>query len=77
MQEHPDPKGFHLSIVAHVAKLYLSTEKDPVFGDFRSPLAEQFVAKGLGEPDFAFFQDFPWCAGLTSCPPMPCPATTQ
>ena len=63
-QDHPDPDGFHLAIVARAAEMYLDTSyldgfpyPEPVP---RSPLGEQFVTKGLGEPDFALFWDFPW-----------------
>ena len=69
MQEHPDPDAFHLSIVAKVAEMYLSAEKDD-FDGFASPLAEQFEAKGLGTPDFAFFQDYPWCARGSHAVPL-------
>ena len=66
-QEHPDPEGFHLNIVATVAELYLSTETR--YGRWCSPLAEAFQKAKLGRPDFALFWDYPWCAGRA---PLPC-----
>ena len=51
--------GFHLAIVARVAAMYLSKAKCD--SRFMSPLAEAFAERGLGEPDFALFWDFPWC----------------
>ena len=60
-RDHPDPEGFHLAIVAAVAKLYLDgSASDP--GAEGSPLAAAFKKAGLGEgaADFAFFWDFPW-----------------
>ena len=52
-KDHPDPDGFHLGIVAPVAKLYMKeTGKS---GSPRSPLTAAFDAKGLGAPDFALF----------------------
>lgn len=52
-KEHPDPKGFHLEIVAAVARLYMKAEK--MYGMSCSPLAAAFEKAGLGEPDFALF----------------------
>jgi Ran GTPase-activating protein (RanGAP) involved in mRNA processing and transport len=52
-KHHPDPYGFHLGIVASVARLYMHKDRD------RSPLTAAFAAKGLGSPDFALFWDFP------------------
>ena len=43
---------------AGVAQLHPAARGDPL-GESSSPRAEQFAAKGLGEPDFAFFQDYP------------------
>ena len=42
----PDPDGFHLKIVAAVARVYMHKDKD------RSPLTAAFAAKGLGAPPF-------------------------
>ena len=56
-KEHPDPDGFHLRIVAAVAKLYMG-EDDAILGSSTSPLTAAFQAAGLGEPDFALFWDF-------------------
>ena len=53
-KDHPDPDGFHLHIVAAVARLYMHTESR------KSPLTAAFMKKGLGYPDFALF-----CAPLT------------
>ena len=57
-----DPEGFHLAIVAKVAELYLglSGEGTEYRGKptYPSDLVVAFEAAGLGEPDFAFFQDF-------------------
>ena len=61
-KEHPDPDGFHLDIVAAVAKLYL--DGGPIKGYNKgaggSPLAAAFKKAGLGEDaaDFALFWDF-------------------
>ena len=46
---NPDPDGFHLEIVAAVARLYMHADKRA------SPLTAAFEDKGLGEPDFALF----------------------
>ena len=46
---NPDPDGFHLKIVAAVARLYMDADER------RSPLTAAFEDKGLGEPDFALF----------------------
>ena len=56
---HPDPYGFHLDIVAAVAKLYLNGS-DKNKGAAGSPLAAAFEKAGLGEDaaDFALFWDF-------------------
>ena len=54
-KDHPDPEGFHLAIVAAVAKLYMKA--DHRFGSF-SPLTAAFRGAGLGAPDFALFWDF-------------------
>ena len=48
-KDHPDPDGFHLGIVAAVAKLYMDKKWN------KSPLTAAFDAKGLGAPDFALF----------------------
>ena len=48
-KDHPDPDGFHLSIVAKVAKLYMAHDGRD------SPLTLAFQLKGLGAPDFALF----------------------
>ena len=53
-KDHPDPDGFHLHIVAAVARLYMHRESG------KSPLTAAFEQKGLGYPDFALF-----CAPLT------------
>ena len=53
-KEHPDPDGFHLGIVASVAKLYL----DPRGGKLKSQLTAAFRKHGLGLPEFALFWDF-------------------
>ena len=50
---NPDPDGFHLKIVAAVARVYMHKDKD------RSPLTAAFAAKGLGAPDFALFCALP------------------
>ena len=76
---NPDPDGFHLKIVAAVARVYMHEDKD------RSPLTAAFAAKGLGAPDFALFCALPtplfpspriggrvrasMCAYLDSSPP--------
>ena len=57
---NPDPDGFHLKIVAAVARVYMHKDKD------RSPLTAAFAAKGLGAPDFALF-----CALPTPCSHRP------
>ena len=54
---NPDPDGFHLKIVAAVARVYMHKDIN------KSPLTAAFKAKGLGEPDFALF-----CALPTPCP---------
>ena len=51
-KDNPDPDGFHLKIVAAVARVYMHEDGD------RSPLTKAFAAKGLGAPDFALFWDF-------------------
>ena len=51
-KDNPDPDGFHLKIVAAVARVYMHEERG------KSPLTNAFVAKGLGAPDFALFWDF-------------------
>ena len=57
---HPDPDGFHLDIVAAVAKLYLNGSTYYAKGAEGSPLAAAFKKAGLGEDaaDFALFWDF-------------------
>ena len=78
-QGNPDPDGFHLKIVAAVARVYMHEE------DRKSPLTKAFAAKGLGAPDFALFCALPtplfpspriggrvrasMCAYLDSSPP--------
>ena len=62
-KENPDPDGFHLKIVAKVARLYMHEDKD------NSPLTAAFAAKGLGAPDFALF-----CAPLPPHSIPPCHA---
>ena len=51
-KDHPDPHGFHLAIVARVARLYMHSDPDC------SPLTAAFKAAGLVAPDFALFWDF-------------------
>ena len=63
-QGDPDPDGFHLKIVAAVARLYMEVHKPN--GYYCSPLTAAFAAKGLGAPDFALF-----CALLATRPPNP------
>ena len=58
---NPDPDGFHLKIVAAVARVYMHESKMN-----RSPLTAAFAAKGLGAPDFALF-----CALPTPCSHRP------
>ena len=56
---HPDPDGFHLSIIAKVAKLYLKAEK--LFGRSScSPLVDAFERAGYSrdEADFGMMWDF-------------------
>lgn len=52
---HPDPEGFHLSIIATVAKLYLGEAGKRGFPpDFKSQLAAACKLVGVS-PDFAVF----------------------
>lgn len=46
-KDHPDANGFHLGIVAAVARHYMHKESN------KSPLTAAFEAKGLESPDFA------------------------
>jgi hypothetical protein len=66
-KEHPDPDGFHLGIVAAVAKLYLNLRGGALPGlddypyaqdKFPSQLTAAFRKHGLGLPEFALFWDF-------------------
>ena len=50
---HPDPDGFHLTIVAQVAALYLNRSGK---AEYPSQLTQAF--EPLGTPDFALFWDF-------------------
>ena len=52
--EHPDPDGFHLDIVAEVAKLYLGMAGEQQ----ESPLVRAFSDLGI-DPDFALFWSYP------------------
>ena len=54
-KEHPDPDGFHLDIVASVAKLYLGLSGKNAS---ESPLVEAFSSLQT-DADFALFWDFP------------------
>ena len=53
-KEHPDPDGFHLKIVASVAKLYMGLAGSRAD---HSPLVKAFSNIGV-ETDFALFWDF-------------------
>jgi len=65
-KDHPDPKGFHLKIVAEVAALYLNMEGHGKGAEYPSALSAAFCAHGLETaPDFALFWDF---ASLTQKP---------
>ena len=60
-EDHADPYGFQLNIVAHVAKLYLGASGYYSRQSFeKSPLAAAFVAAGLDEKctDFALLWPF-------------------
>ena len=59
-EEHPDPDGFHLGIVASVAELYLNPRgwKDRFGGEYTSQLTAAFRKNGLGLPEFALFWDY-------------------
>ena len=54
---HPDPDGFHLSIIAQVARLYL---KGRITDAHSSPLVQAFELAGLSsdEADFGMLWDF-------------------
>lgn len=57
----PDPTGFHLNVVADVARLYLGRGGHPqLYPRERSPLAAAFDRAGLGveNADFAAFWDW-------------------
>jgi hypothetical protein len=57
-KDHPDPDGFHLGIVAEVARLYLP---GPGMRS-HSPLTKAFQRNALGDADFALF-----CALSSTC----------
>ena len=61
-----DPDGFHLAIIAAVARLYLGLSGDGVYREGDRPnnpsdLWVAFESRGLGLPDFAMFWDYARC----------------
>ena len=66
LMPHADPDGFHLEILAAVAKLYLGLSgrgvEDEGVPQYPSDLWAAFESRGLGPPDFAMFWDYARCA---------------